>query len=48
MIGAVTEVEFDSSLAGVGMAAGQFYNDEDRCPGPLPVNSGWCIRADRF
>jgi len=42
MIGAVAEVEFDSSLAGVGMAAGQFYNDEDRCPGP-PSGEFWLV-----
>ena len=42
MIGAVTEVEFDAGLMGVGMAAGQFYNDEDRCPGP-PAGEFWLI-----
>ncbi|WP_337022558.1 MULTISPECIES: baseplate assembly protein [unclassified Pantoea] len=42
MIGAVAEVEFDSGLAGVGMAVGQFYNDEDRCPGP-PSGEFWLI-----
>ncbi|WP_313188891.1 baseplate assembly protein [Pantoea sp.] len=42
MIGAVAEVEFDSGLTGVGMAAGQFYNDEDRCPGP-PSGEFWLV-----
>ncbi|MCG7388744.1 phage baseplate assembly protein V [Pantoea sp. ACRSB] len=42
MVGAVVEVEFDSGLMGAGMAAGQFYNDEDRCPGP-PSGEFWLI-----
>ncbi|KAJ9430423.1 baseplate assembly protein [Pantoea sp. YR343] len=42
MIGAVVEIEFDSGLTGVGMAAGQFYNDEDRCPGP-PSGEFWLM-----
>jgi len=42
MIGAEVEVEFDSGLMGVGMAAGQFYNDEDRCPGP-PSGEFWLV-----
>lgn len=42
MIGAVAEIEFDSGLAGVGMAAGQYYNDEDRCPGP-PSGEFWLV-----
>ncbi|MBZ6386807.1 phage baseplate assembly protein V [Pantoea piersonii] len=42
MTGAVVEVEFDSGLMGTGMAAGQFYNDIDRCPGP-PAGEFWLI-----
>ncbi|MEN4621809.1 phage baseplate assembly protein V [Pantoea agglomerans] len=42
MIGAEVEVEFDSGLMGAGMAAGQFYNDEDRCPGP-PSGEFWLV-----
>ncbi len=42
MIGTVVEVEFDCGLMGVGMAAGQFYNDEDRCPGP-PSGEFWLV-----
>lgn len=42
MIGAAVEVEFDSGLMGAGMAAGQFFNDEDRCPGP-PSGEFWLI-----
>ena len=42
MIGAVTEVEFDAGLMGAGMAAGQFYNDADRCPGP-PSGEFWLV-----
>ena len=42
MVGAVVEVEFDSGLMGAGMAAGQFYNDEDRCPGP-PSGEFWLV-----
>lgn len=42
MVGAVAEVEFDSGLMGAGMAAGQFYNDEDRCPGP-PSGEFWLV-----
>lgn len=42
MIGAVAEVGFDSGLAGVGMAEGQFYNDVDRCPGP-PSGEFWLV-----
>lgn len=42
MIGAEVEVEFDSGLMGAGMATGQFYNDEDRCPGP-PSGEFWLV-----
>lgn len=42
MIGAVVETEFDSGLTGAGMAAGQFFNDEDRCPGP-PSGEFWLL-----
>ncbi|WP_182056493.1 phage baseplate assembly protein V [Pantoea sp. ME81] len=42
MIGAVVEVEFDSGLMGAGMAAGQFFNDVDRSPGP-PSGEFWLI-----
>jgi len=42
MTGAVVEVEFDSGVTGVGMAAGQFYNDADRCPGP-PSGEFWLV-----
>ncbi|MFZ4214899.1 phage baseplate assembly protein V, partial [Pantoea endophytica] len=42
MIGAVVEVEFDSGLPGAGMATGQFYNDQDRCPGP-PSGEFWLV-----
>jgi len=42
MIGAVAQIEFDSGLTGVGMAAGQFYNDTDRCPGP-PSGECWLV-----
>ncbi|WP_217548791.1 phage baseplate assembly protein V [Pantoea sp. GbtcB22] len=42
MIGAEVEVEFDSGLMGAGMAAGQFYNDVDRSPGP-PSGEFWLI-----
>jgi phage baseplate assembly protein gpV len=42
MIGAEVEVEFDSGLMGAGMVAGQFYNDEDRCPGP-PSGEFWLV-----
>ncbi|MFZ4215292.1 phage baseplate assembly protein V [Pantoea endophytica] len=41
-IGAVVEVEFDSGLMGAGMAAGQFFNDVDRSPGP-PSGEFWLI-----
>lgn len=44
MIGAEVEVEFDSGLMGAGMAAGQFYNDEDRCPGP-PSGEFWLVHS---
>lgn len=43
-IGAVVEVEFDSGLMGAGMAAGQFYNDSDRCPGP-PSGEFWLVHV---
>ncbi|MHA3117243.1 baseplate assembly protein [Acinetobacter sp. ANC 4635] len=42
MIGAVIKVDFDSGQIGVGMASGQFYNDEDRCPAP-PSGELWAI-----
>lgn len=42
MIGAVVEVDFDSGLMGAGMAAGQFFNDVDRSPGP-PSGEFWLI-----
>lgn len=42
MTGAIVEVEFDAGLMGAGMAAGQFFNDEDRCPGP-PAGEFWLI-----
>lgn len=42
MIDAEVEVEFDSGLMGAGMAAGQFYNDVDRSPGP-PSGEFWLI-----
>lgn len=42
MIGVAVEIDFDSGLMGAGMAAGQFYNDEDRCPGP-PSGEFWLI-----
>ncbi|MCA1179777.1 MULTISPECIES: phage baseplate assembly protein V [unclassified Pantoea] len=42
MVGAEVKVEFDSGLMGAGMASGQFYNDEDRCPGP-PSGEFWLI-----
>lgn len=42
VIGAVAQVGFDSGLTGVGMAEGQFYNDEDRCPGP-PSGEFWLL-----
>jgi len=42
--GAVVEVEFDSGLMGAGMAAGQFYNDSDRCPGP-PSGEFWLVHV---
>lgn len=42
MVGAVVEVEFDSGLMGAGMAAGQFFNDVDRSPGP-PSGEFWLI-----
>lgn len=42
MIGAVAEVDFDGGLPGAGMATGQFYNDEDRCPGP-PSGEFWLV-----
>ena len=42
MIGAEVEVNFDSGTVGVGMAGGQFYNNEDRCPGP-PSGELWIV-----
>ncbi|MHA3052536.1 hypothetical protein [Acinetobacter sp. ANC 4640] len=42
MIGAVIKVDFDSGQIGVGMASGQFYNDEDRCPAP-PSGEFWLV-----
>ena len=42
MIGAVIKVDFDAGQIGVGMASGQFYNDEDRCPAP-PSGEFWLI-----
>lgn len=42
MIGAEVEVDFDSGTIGVGMAGSQFYNNEDRCPGP-PSGELWIV-----
>jgi len=42
MIGAVAEVDFDGGQPGAGMVSGQFYNDEDRCPGP-PSGEFWLV-----
>lgn len=42
MVGAVAQIDFDSGVMGTGMAAGQFYNDEDRCPGP-PSGEFWLL-----
>lgn len=44
MIGTVVEVEFDSGLMGAGMAAGQYYNDIDRSPGP-PSGEFWLVHS---
>ena len=40
MIGAEVQIDFDSGTIGVGMAGGQFYNNEDRSPGP-PSGELW-------
>lgn len=42
MVGAEVEINFDSGLIGAGMASGQFYNNEDRCPGP-PSGELWIV-----
>lgn len=42
IIGAEVKVDFDSGSVGVGMAGGQFYNNEDRCPGP-PSGELWIV-----
>lgn len=42
MIGAEVQIDFDSGSIGVGMAGSQFYNNEDRCPGP-PSGELWII-----
>lgn len=42
MIGAEVQIDFDSGTIGVGMAGGQFYNNEDRCPGP-PSGELWIV-----
>jgi phage gp45-like len=42
MVGAEVEINFDSGLIGAGMASGQFYNNEDRCPGP-PSGELWVV-----
>lgn len=42
MIGAEVEINFDSGTVGVGMAGSQFYNNEDRCPGP-PSGEFWIV-----
>ena len=42
MIGAEVEINFDSGTVGVGMAGSQFYNNEDRCPGP-PSGELWIV-----
>lgn len=42
MVGAVAQIDFDLGVMGTGMAAGQFYNDEDRCPGP-PSGEFWLL-----
>lgn len=42
MIGAEVEINFDSGTVGVGMAGSQFYNNEDRCPGP-PSGEFWLV-----
>ncbi len=45
MIGAVVGVSFDSGLMGAGSITGQYYNDEDRCPGP-PSGEFWLVHKD--
>ncbi|HHL2824786.1 TPA: phage baseplate assembly protein V [Citrobacter murliniae] len=42
MIGAEVQIDFDSGTIGVGMAGSQFYNNEDRCPGP-PSGELWIV-----
>ncbi|HDX3905868.1 TPA: baseplate assembly protein [Enterobacter asburiae] len=42
MIGAEVQIDFDSGTIGVGMAGGQFYNNEDRSPGP-PSGELWIV-----
>lgn len=42
IIGAEVKVDFDSGSVGVGMGGGQFYNNEDRCPGP-PSGELWIV-----
>lgn len=42
MMGAEVKIDFDSGTIGVGMGGGQFYNNEDRCPGP-PSGELWIV-----
>lgn len=42
VLGAAIEVNFDSGNISVGMAGGQFYTDEDRCPAP-PSGELWVV-----
>lgn len=42
MIGAEVQIDFDSGQIGVPMAGNQFYNNEDRCPGP-PSGEFWIV-----
>jgi hypothetical protein len=42
MIGAEVQIDFDSGTIGGGMAGGQFYNNEDRSPGP-PSGELWIV-----
>lgn len=42
MIGAEVQIDFDSGQIGVPMAGNQFFNNEDRCPGP-PSGEFWIV-----
>ncbi|WP_211222733.1 phage baseplate assembly protein V [Paludibacterium yongneupense] len=42
MIGAEVEINFDSGRIDAGMAGGQYFNDEDICPGP-PSGEAWLV-----